>query len=340
MSIEKKSFTKASLAKLVEKFIAEGKQVYAPVRKGKQVNFELITSIGEMAEEYIQTVKSAKFASFPKIEKLLDYKKGKTSTELTNIDVNTLPEVVIIGARPCDAASVAALNAIFTWDFVDNIFTERVKKTTIIGISCSKADDYCFCTSANGSPGNTEGSDILLTQLSDGDYLAEFITEKGNAIMGKSPELFGAEPSEEKEKNLAKVEQKFNREDIYKKATASFDNEELWQNQSLRCIGCGACAFVCPTCACFDIQDESNGTDGTRLRCWDSCGFSLFTLHTSCHNPREAQSQRWRQRVMHKFSYMPDRQDVYGCVGCGRCSRACPVDMNLMEHLIKISEVQ
>jgi formate hydrogenlyase subunit 6/NADH:ubiquinone oxidoreductase subunit I len=106
----------------------------------------------------------------------------------------------------------------------------------------------------------------------------------------------------------------------------------------MRCLGCGACAYVCPTCACFDIQDEGTGNKGTRVRCWDSCAFSLFTLHTSGHNPREEQTERWRQRILHKFLYMPERQQVYGCVGCGRCSRGCPVDMNILEHLKKIKE--
>ncbi|HQG47178.1 MAG TPA: 4Fe-4S dicluster domain-containing protein, partial [bacterium] len=71
---------------------------------------------------------------------------------------------------------------------------------------------------------------------------------------------------------------------------------------------------------------------GTRLRCWDSCGSALFTLHASGHNPRHLQSERWRQRMMHKFSYMPEQLQVPGCVGCGRCLRACPADMNLIEQ--------
>jgi formate hydrogenlyase subunit 6/NADH:ubiquinone oxidoreductase subunit I len=179
---------------------------------------------------------------------------------------------------------------------------------------------------------------MLLTRLSDGNYLAEIITPKGEALVQLAPELFQAGPTESKEQNIANVPQIFEVKDLADKLQHSFDKLEFWAEQSFRCLGCGACAFLCPICACFDIQDEGNQQQGKRLRCWDSCGFSLFTLHTSGHNPREVQNQRWRQRLMHKFSYMPERLGVLGCVGCGRCSRACPVDMNILEHIEHVVE--
>jgi sulfhydrogenase subunit beta (sulfur reductase) len=338
MSIEKKLLKKDSLDALFGKLNAAGRRVLAPVQKGEEIFFEEVKSAKEMAKDYIQTTLSARGAVFPRCEALLKYEfEGK---EVKVEDRKEPPKpTVVFGLRPCDAASFAVLNSVFTWDYQDELFKSRLANTALISVSCAKADEYCFCASVGGGPGDTKGSDILLTQLGSGDYLAEIITDKGKEIVALAPELFGAASDEAKEKYLAKVEKVFDPKALNEKLAKNFDNTELWVSQSLRCLGCGACAYVCPACVCFDIQDEANKKGGVRLRCWDSCGLSLFTLHTSGHNPRSVQSQRWRQRVMHKFSYMPDRLNYIACVGCGRCSRSCPADMNLLEHLKEIAEL-
>jgi formate hydrogenlyase subunit 6/NADH:ubiquinone oxidoreductase subunit I len=114
----------------------------------------------------------------------------------------------------------------------------------------------------------------------------------------------------------------------------------LWREVSLACLGCGACAYCCPTCHCFDIQDEATRTESVRLRNWDTCGLSLFTLHSSGHNPRPDQASRWRQRVMHKFSYFVEKFGSLACTGCGRCARLCPGGMAIAQVCQEIDEAR
>ncbi|HEX7502220.1 MAG TPA: 4Fe-4S dicluster domain-containing protein [Acidobacteriota bacterium] len=339
MEIETRSIDREALAKLFTQWRAEGRRILAPKKSGDKIDFAPVTSLDEVSLDHVQTVQSPKAGVFPRVEELFSYKSKDGRVEIRERDLDGVPPTVIFGLRPCDAAAFATLAAIFTWDSPDSLFSARLAGMTIVGVSCSRGDEFCFCTSLGGGPGATAGSDILLTAAGGGAYLAEIVSDKGKQLVEAAGGLFQPAGVNDKEKFLARIERAFDREKIGPALAALFEDTAFWAEQSLRCLGCGACAYVCPTCACFDIQDEG-GVSGKRLRCWDSCGFGLFTLHTSGHNPRPLQSQRWRQRLMHKFAYMPERQQVLGCVGCGRCSRACPVDMNICEHLRAVAEAK
>jgi len=331
-----KLIRKHSLEKLYNN-LADTRKIYAPVVKSdNQTEYRYNPAYEEITFEHIRSTLSVKNVVFPKVENLLFYTNSKTESTIRDIDTGEIPEVVLWGTHPCDNAAFESLRSIFCWDTNDLFFTERLEKTTVIGLSCHQSDDYCFCSSVGLSPDSSKGSDILLSRLQNGDYQADILTEKGNGIVSLYPELF--EPDSSENPMITEVKQKFSHEKVTERLATAFEHP-FWLENSLRCIGCGACAYLCPTCACFDIQDETRGKEGKRYRCWDSCGFGLFTLHTSGHNPRHVQSQRWRQRIMHKFSYMPERNESLGCVGCGRCSSGCPVDMNIAEQLETIQNI-
>lgn len=335
--METKYISKAGIEQWFNAIVGSGKRVYGPVRSRGQVEFRRISTLGEVAEDYIQTTQSIKSSVFPKAEVLFAYEKVNGKVNLTDFDPESVPETVLWRVHPCDAAGFKPLSAIFNWDSEDKLHNAHLVKTTVVAFSCQAADESCFCTSVNGSPGNLAGSDIQLTMLPDGGAIAEIVTVKGEALAAVLSQAFEADKGIDKNQHLVDLPARFSVEEVNAKLNKAF-NSTVWKEQSERCIGCGACAFVCPTCACFDIQEDVHGSKGRRIRCWDACGFGLFTLHTSGHNPRERQSQRWRQRILHKFSYMPERLSVIGCTGCGRCSRACPVDMNILEHITSIAE--
>ncbi len=328
---------RASVSELIATLAAAGQRVIAPVRDGERSEFREVSGADDLALDYVQTTTSAKAAVFPRYEPMMRFQmRGKDVA--VEACTPAAPPTVLFGVHPCDASSFATLGAVFTWDSPDAYFEPKLAALTVVGLACAKGDDFCFCTSVGGGPADTRGCDILLTALDGERFLAEIVTDRGRALVDLAPEFFAA-GGDDARPAAATVVPRFAAADLTARLPSLFAQVDLWREESLRCLGCGSCAYVCPTCTCFDLQDERNRHDAVRLRTWDACGFGHFTLHASGHNPRSKQSERWRQRVMHKFAYQPARLHVLGCVGCGRCSRSCPVDMNLGEHLERLADI-
>ncbi|UCG91125.1 MAG: 4Fe-4S dicluster domain-containing protein, partial [candidate division WOR-3 bacterium] len=148
------------------------------------------------------------------------------------------------------------------------------------------------------------------------------------------------EDYEEKEHIVKNAKKKLQRifevEDLGKKLD-NFDGS-YWETLHQKCLGCGICTYFCPTCHCFDINDEVIKSHGRRVRTWDSCMFPLFTLHASGHNPRPTKKERMRQRIIHKFNYSKKYYGKTFCVGCGRCIINCPVNVDVRRIVKEIME--
>ena len=333
--MEEKLFKLKELKGLIEQSIQKGYRVIAPTKVEGLVLFGEIKSFSEVILDYLNTDRPVKEFFFPRTEKVLAYDIKKEGVKVKGPEKD-FPRMVIVGTRPCDAVSLSILDEVFSSDYQDDLYQARREATTIISISCPSFDDSCFCTSVGYSPESKEGSDILLTKVSDEGYQAAILTDKGEKLRGEAKNFFEErETVEVGEKKVPPV--KFDLEKIKPWLDKNFEHE-FWNEISLKCLGCGSCSYLCPTCHCFDILDEATFNEGERVRTWDACSFGLFTLHASGHNPRPHQSSRFRQRIMHKYKYYMERFNRKACVGCGRCLRSCPVNMNIIEILSRIAE--
>jgi ferredoxin len=131
---------------------------------------------------------------------------------------------------------------------------------------------------------------------------------------------------------------KFNGEGVPEKLKTMFESE-IWDEIARKCVNCGACTYLCPTCHCFDINQEVRGEDGVKYRCWDSCMFGDYTQMAGGHNPRPGKKERVRNRFMHKLCFFPERYNMLLCTGCGRCLENCPVQMDITSVIKRVQEV-
>ena len=329
-----KTISEQNLRTLIDTLVGQKCRVVGPKAEGPITLYAPLAKGDELVLDQ-QPRRSAKESFFPLCETILSYEKGEQGVQVADVDPSRFPETLLIGARPCDAAGAPVLDAVFTWDYDDPFYLERRKKTTVIGLACTRADEACFCTAVGLSPGDPKGSDLFLTPLEGGGFACAAHSEKGEALLAAHAELF-AEQGEAKPQTLAEpTVGPMDLEGIRAWLDSHFE-DPMWGEIAARCAGCGTCAFLCPVCHCFDIVDEGTEHCGARRKSWDACGFGKFTNHASGHNPRDVQPQRYRNRVMHKFKYYQDKFGQTLCTGCGRCIRYCPVGIDLVEVLERI----
>lgn len=332
--------TERELRGWLDQLIAEGKPVIAPVER----NGLRLHRVAAIAEEIdlgsAKTRWSPKEFLFPRTESLYSYELGADGPQLHD-PPQPAGENVLVGVRCCDAAGLARLDQVFLEGKVkDPLYARRRSATTIVAFACDTAGPECFCTAVGGSPMGSEGVDLLVIPFED-DWLVRPVTERGQELAGESWSAASPVAWSLAEDQEQRVAQQIARAAVPQDRAAvleeNFDSP-VWNEIGSRCLNCSICAYVCPSCSCFDVHHEGNAWGGREFRCWDACTHALFTLHASGHNPRGSSDARYRQRALHKFAYLTPADDgAVRCVGCGRCIELCPVGIDIHEAVRRLT---
>ncbi|MDR3640535.1 MAG: 4Fe-4S dicluster domain-containing protein [Humidesulfovibrio sp.] len=324
--------------------VGKSRLVLAPRAQGKSTAFLPFDPAKGISLSGLAT-SSPKQALIPRHEALLEFRYTKTDQvpAQTGLAVRELipnQPTLVFGARPCDARGFTVLDRVYDAGAKRDVYyCARRDKTIVATVACTEPADTCFCNRVGGGPGDSAGSDILVTEL-DQLYVLEAVTQRGEAFLLEQKLPDATELADKAQAARAAVRAAMPEGDSLlgapDKVGALFDEMPFWDGVAAKCLSCGACSYLCPTCYCFNITDESKGGQGVRVRTWDNCMSFQFTLEGSGHNPRATKSQRMRNRVGHKFCYYPTLHDgALSCVGCGRCIAHCPVSMDIRRIVSK-----
>jgi sulfhydrogenase subunit beta (sulfur reductase) len=345
VSIKYLVLPKTSFNEFIESLAAEQK-VVAPIRKeDQQFTFAEVATGKEIAVKYIPTILPPKKYFMPQYETLLEYdiREGQKMQALVEYE-----KMVLFGVHTCDLAGIQCLNIVFSDRPKDLNYLVRKNQIAIIGLECN---DYCDSFANCALMGNelpNGGYDLFFTDL--GDYfLVHVNTFLGDTLAGNTHVLTEARTEHLRALDALRAHKRavFKREvDIdLNRMPELFDrsiHSGVWDEIGNRCLSCGNCTNVCPTCYCFNITDEVNLDlkSGKRIRVWDSCQNERFAVVAGGESFRKNRSSRKKHRFYRKFRYPVDRYAKYFCTGCGRCSRTCMAKINLKETLSALAQEQ
>ena len=308
--------------------------LYGPIRRNDIITYDKVENVSEilLSDHDDRPMIPLKKLFNPKQFTMLHFNnKGFYP------DYSVIEKRVIIGVHPCEIHGILRLDEIFLHEPVDPYYAGMRNNSAIIGFSCWPSDTS-LCRSA-GTDIIDEGFDLFFVNL-DEFYLVWVGSSLGHDMIYEREEFFEENVSHEDIQKYIDWRNRRNEEFKLKIDFSSMPDimelshhSPVWEYFADKCLSCGQCTMVCPTCNCYnvtDVFDVTNESIGHRERVWDSCMFVDYSLCAGDHNFRAKRSDRLKLWYTHKLKTFGDVYGRPGCVGCGRCIETCPVDINVV----------
>lgn len=330
MSIKKLS--KETLNGFVESLIQNQRVYGVKAARGERFDYGLLQSVDELRLDYDVTLMPPKKYFQPAVETLLIFNMIGEYKPVVDEE-----KFILIGVHPYDMAAINQMDKLFSTGTYDCHYMTRRNNATIIACDVAKPSRDVFAASM-GTAVVKEGFDILLTDIGDG-FVAEAATQKGEELLAKADKAVDVKEADLKkrqqvwdrnQKELNKHKLKCKYTDLPKLLENAYTHP-VWEEKARTCFSCGSCNQVCPTCYCFNVQDDVSWDmkNGKRYRAWDGCLLDGFTKVAGEHEFRAKRADRFRHRLYRKGKFVPMKIEskIPACVGCGRCVRACLPDI-------------
>lgn len=343
--MEAKVITNAELKNFVNAIIDSGVETYGVQDKEQDKAFDKyhyapLKSADALRLDFDVTITPPKGFFTPAEETLLKFTKGPEVKVGPVFDIN---KRIIIGVHPYDMIAINQMDEVFRDKHEDAHYFKRRKNTIIAGADPQKATSWSFWCLMDAAKVES-GFDLWLTKLDDSLYFLEIATESGRELVEKFAKASNATEEQIGKRalvrsnmhNLCSGERKLAARagEIPLLVKDKWDHP-VWEEKAKKCYSCGSCNLVCPTCYCFDVQDdlEISLGEGERTRRWDGCQLEDFAKVGHGENFRGKRTDRFKHRFYRKTLYLYEKYNHLACVGCGRCGGVClpniadPVDI-------------
>ena len=302
--------------------------------------------------DYVVGPHSLKDFVFPPQSTLMQcrYEDGRLHIDMEEEPVQLM---AVLGARSCDLHALAAQDRIFLGDrYVNPAYQARRQSLFIVAVNCGRAAPTCFCSSMGTGPAVSFGFDLCLTEMPE-HFLVEVGSERGGDVIAVAPwrpcstrEVIDAQQvprraeqqmEQRRHPHAGEPKGRYLETSGLRELLMSNLENEHWDQVAARCLACGNCTMVCPTCFCSKVEEVNNLLDGSvrRVQSWDSC-FTSEHSYMNSGTVRKSTASRYRQWLTHKLATWHDQFGSSGCVGCGRCITWCPVGIDLTAEVAAI----